>query len=439
MPDNLIERYSARVQQLRAEGNSDTQIAALLQVSRKSIYRISQSLKGKPYMGDGAAKIDPSVPQESSSREEEGDTLRFRITTATPIRTLEDLLASCEVDMTKWRVKKFASKSWTTAMKVGGGENARSETVQNYSVSADFERLMPKPMQDATDMIFERMKAYAPKYVGLPKIGKRSGETYLAVLSLADHHFAKRCFDGETGGNYDLKIAEGLFKNAVDDLLAELKQRPIDRWLFPLGNDLLNSDNPQGTTTGGTPQDMDGRYSKMIETAEMCVIWAIEKMMEVAPVSALLVQGNHDFNTSYHVARTVQAWFRNCDRVTVDASPNPRKYVHWNRTLLGLTHGDQEKVATLPSIMATERPKEWAESDCREWILGHMHRSRQWVTPSADTFEGTTIRVMRSLTKTDKWHHGKGYIGNEKSRGAEVYFYGSTRGYSGHTVVGPRE
>ena len=266
---------------------------------------------------------------------------------------------------------------------------------------------------------------------------KKGGE-FLALLSLADHHFGKLCWSPEAGTNYDLKIAEVLFRDAVDDLIAECAGKSVERWLFPLGNDLVHIDNSRNKTFNETPQDVDGRYAKIIETAEMSVIRAVERMAETAPVSVLWIPGNHDRTTSFHVARTVQAWFRNCPRVTVDVGPNPRKYFQWHRTLLGFTHGDQEKIATLPNIMASERPKEWAASDCRHWFLGHMHRSRKWLTQGGDAFEGTEIKVMRSLGGTDRWHHDNGYIGGEKSRAAEVHWYGKTRGYSGHAIVNAR-
>jgi hypothetical protein len=83
--------------------------------------------------------------------------------------------------------------------------------------------------------------------------------------------------------------------------------------------------------------------------------------------------------------------------------------------------------------MATERASDWAATRCREWLVGHHHRSRQWQTQPVDTHDGTVVRVLRSIAGTDAWHHRKGYIG--AARAAEVYWYGARRGYAGHAVV----
>jgi hypothetical protein len=65
-----------------------------------------------------------------------------------------------------------------------------------------------------------------------------------------------------------------------------------------------------------------------------------------------------------------------------------------------------------------------------------MHRSRQWQTQGVDTHEGTVVRVVRSLSGTDSWHHRKGFV--TTGAAAEVYWYSRTRGYSGHAVAHAR-
>jgi hypothetical protein len=148
------------------------------------------------------------------------------------------------------------------------------------------------------------------------------------------------------------------------------------------------------------------------------------------------VPGNHDPTASYHLAKTVQAWFRNAPRVTVDAGPKVRKYVSFGSTLIGLTHGDAPKPEDLPGLMAAECRDRWGAATCSEWLVGHQHRSRQWVTKNTDTHKGPTVRVLRALAGTDAYHFENGYVGAEP--GAECYWYGRDRGYAGHAVVPAR-
>ncbi|MDE2021054.1 MAG: hypothetical protein KGJ13_12015, partial [Patescibacteria group bacterium] len=152
-------------------------------------------------------------------------------------------------------------------------------------------------------------------------------------------------------------------------------------------------------------------------------------------VHLFYLPGNHDRVTSLFLCRELKAYFRHCERVTVDVSPSTRKYIHWGRNLIGFTHGDGLKgPATLPVVMATERAREWAESSCREWHLGHLHTSRKFVTRDADEHQGVIMRWMSALSGTDSWHHDNAFIGNR--RAAEVYLYDKSTGYLGHFVAG---
>lgn len=436
MPFFATQSDIESMERMRADGKTTKEVADHFQCQERTVRRKLNGDARQPKHKSAPDKKMPIIPEREY--EECGDKASLKFTTSRPIRTLKELEAACEVDLTKWTVAKWKCKAWTTAMKMGGGENARTESVQNYSVSADFQRIMAKPLQDASDAIFERLKLYSPKYTGLPKMNRVAPEGFLGVMCLFDAHFGKRCWAPESGNHYDLAIAEKVYSHAVDDLIAQAKGKSIERWCYVIGNDMIHIDNAKNTTYNNTPQDVDGRYAKIIESAEIAVISAIERMMEIAPVDCILINGNHDQTTSYHLARTVNAWFNRSERVNVDYAPMSRKYYRWHKTLIGLCHGCDEKFATLPSLMATERPKDWADTDCREWLLGHMHRSRQWQTQSVDSHEGTVIRALKSLAGTDRWHFSKGYVSGPNGKAAELYLY-NKRGYAGHSVVNARE
>lgn len=436
--DAMPDEVKRRCVEMRAAGRPFAEIAAEVGYSeficRKWVARLTAGGAG----GD-SPPAEPQSPGETTW-DENGDSVKFEGVSERPIRSEADAIREFQIDVARWRVDRMQVKAWTVGMKVGSKEAGFTPVrQQQYGVTLWLKRRLPKPVQDAHDAIFERMKQYAPKYPAAGRVPKNgSGETFLGVLSLVDAHAGKLCWAPETGHDYDLKAFEAVYRNAVEDLQAEVGGRSVERWLLPIGSDFFHMDNARNTTFNGTPQDVDGRYAKVIEAGEMAVIWAVEQLMLTAPVSVVWVPGNHDPSTSFHLARTVQAWFRRCDRVTVDAGPNPRKYFAWGCNLLGLTHGNEEKPATLPTLMATERPKEWAASTCREWLLGHMHRSRQWQTQGVDTFEGTTVRVLRSLAGTDSWHHRKGYVSGPTGRAAELFLYGKKRGLAGYALVPAR-
>jgi hypothetical protein len=374
--------------------------------------------------------------------------------TETPIKTLEDAIRAAEIDTAVWFVERWECSQWTVPMKVERGQRVQeltsdkgkyetlawnqSEaiTTQQYRVKVFLRRIVRKEIHDSLKLVFADLKQHAPKWPKIDREKSGKAEPYLAVFGLFDVHFGKLCWAAETGSNYDLKIAETIFRNAVADLIAESSNRQIAKIVLPIGNDWLHIDNRDSKTTSGTPQDVDGRFSKVFAAAKLAALWAVEILAGVAPVQVEWVPGNHDRTLSECLCHVVDAYFHRSDRVEVNAAPTSRKYFHWGCNLLGFAHGDEIKPENLPNLMATENPSAWAGSTCREWLIGHMHRSRQWVTKPVDTHQGTTVRVLRSLAGTDAWHFSRGYVG--ASQACEVYWYGRDRGYAGHAVVNAR-
>jgi hypothetical protein len=321
-------------------------------------------------------------------------------------------------------------------MKVGADQTPIQ--TQQYRVKLFLRRIISRTLHNAVNELLASLKSRVPRWEGAACVDtKRTGESHLGVFGLFDVHFGKLCWRAETGSDYDLKIAEVVFRNAVEDLLTESAHRKLEQIVLPLGNDWLHIDNRRSETTRGTRQDVDGRFSKVFATAKLAALWAVERLAETAPVHVIWVPGNHDQTLSEMLCHIVEARFHKAKHVTVDLTPPDRKYYRWKSTLLGLTHGDKVSQEDLPGKMAAESHQDWANTRCREWLIGHQHRSRKWVTKSTDTFDGTVVRVLQSLAGTDAWHYEMGYINTR--RAAEVYWYGAERGYAGHAVVGVRE
>lgn len=101
--------------------------------------------------------------------------------------------------------------------------------------------------------------------------------------------------------------------------------------------------------------------------------------------------------------------------------------------LIGYTHGNEEKIADLPGIMATERPQDWGETVCREWHIGHRHRAKQTVTTPVEGKQGVRVREINSLSGDDAWHTMRGYVGEPKGAEGFVWrFRGGVRAHLTH-------
>jgi hypothetical protein len=378
------------------------------------------------------------VPPEGNRFEERADgTAAQTVVTPEVVRTYADAIRVAGVDLSVWFVDSWEATQWTVGMKVKVGDGKQeTRREQQYRVKLKLRRIVPRAIRDALEIVFARLKDAAPRWPKVEKERESSAEPFMAVFGLFDVHFGKLCWDKESGDKYDLKIAEVLFRNAVVDLIAESRHRRISRVLLPFGNDWFHVDNASNTTTRGTPQDVDGRFSKVLATGKLAAIWAVEQLAAIAPVQVEFVPGNHDRRLSEVLCSVIEARFHHTDRVTVNLDPVTRKYVRFGTNLIGLTHGDLVKPEKLPALMPVDNPREWAETTTREWITGHGHRSQKWTTLDTDTQQGTVVRMLRALTRTDLYHFDNGFCG--QSPAAEVYWYGRDRGYAGHAVVPAR-
>jgi hypothetical protein len=273
------------------------------------------------------------------------------------------------------------------------------------------------------ERILERIEQVIPPRpaVELPD----TDEGHLLEIVLPDLHFGKLAHREESGEDADTKIitermlavSESLISRAVD-------QYPISEFVFIVGNDLLNADSEEGTTTGGTRQDVDSRKHKVLDRVMLAMTHVIDRLLEVAPGSVYCVPGNHDRESSQAVARFLAAWYRQTDQLAVDVSPMTRKYHRFGDVLLGFTHGDQEPTKHLPIIMADECP-DFGATRIREWHIGHVHKAKEFETMTTDETRGIRVRHLPSLSGLDAWHAAKGY---RSLKQADAFVWSGTRG-----------
>lgn len=359
----------------------------------------------------------------------EGGNSKHLHSVSTKVKTVQDALAKAEVNLDEWSVERSVVNSWESAMKIETKEGQETRVVQLWQVKVWLTRKLPKALTDALEGYLDKIKQVAP-LIKSPKREKSSSEPCMLEVSVFDIHFGKLAWDHETGNNYDVRIAEDIYSNAVQDLLKVTGQFNIEKILLPVGQDFFHVNNAELTTTLGTKQDVDGRWARVFQTGCRAVQNAIRQCLEVAPVEVLFVPGNHDTHTSWYLVNVLGAYFHHNQDVVVDTQPMSRKYVHFGQNLLGFTHGNEEKHRDLPTLMASEVPDLWARSNCREWHLGHFHKAKQMDFVSLDTYGSVRVRVLPSLSGTDAWHFQKGYTSN--LRAAEAYLWGQQQGYIGH-------
>jgi len=341
------------------------------------------------------------------------------------IKTLEQLLDKCNIDKDIWDVDHYLVNKWdVTSWQVG-----HPQTWENFQVKAKLKLKEAQHKAKLAGEIFQEMtKNYKPPVIDWD-INNRSykdddGENNLFEVALFDIHFGKLAWNGETGENFDTKIAKKRFIYALKKLIQRAQGYKYNRILFPIGNDFFNSDTRENTTSHGTPQDEDLRWQKTFEAGCSLIVDGVNILKQLGvPIDIVVIPGNHDFERSFFLGSYIKAWFRNDEQININNAAKPRKYYRWGKVLLGFTHGRHEKENSLPMLMAKDKDgkKHWSETDFHEWHLGHFHRkkTKQYTvldkTNYTDEEDGVIVRYLASLTGTEEWHFKKGFVGQIKA------------------------
>lgn len=349
------------------------------------------------------------------------------------ILTEQDIINQFEVDTNKWRIESFRVKTsegyrkdrqldWHVHNGIVDGDSVDSGkmlVVPLFHIQARFVRRTEEIRFNLVikDML-EDAKRSLPKY---PKISyPKHPDGMMYEIDMPDIHFGRLTWADESGEDYDIKIARTAVHTALDSLLSHTKHYPISEILIPLGNDFFNVNSKTNTTVHGTPQQEDTRWSKTFTKGRRLAQEIIDKCASIAPVTVLILPGNHDEEKMFYLGEVLDAQYHASPNVKVDNSPKSRKYHLHGVNLIGFAHGYDEKLSKLPTLMALEAKEMWGKSEFREFHTGDKHHK-------FDTSEdGVVVRVLRALTASDAWTVHSGYVG--AVRAAESFLWHPTKG-----------
>jgi len=241
-------------------------------------------------------------------------------------------------------------------------------------------------------------------------------------ISLPDIHYGKL-------HNYTLEEVEDQFMNTVADLVRKAKGLNIEKFILPIGNDGMNSEGMRMATTKGTPQQDNAGWKATFTGYWNLMVMAINYLKSIAPVHVIVISGNHDFERMFYAGDVISGWFRNDAGVTVDNTSDSRKYYEYGSNMLMFTHGDKEKPADMPLIMATEQPEMFARTSNREVHCGHLHKEM------VNEYRGIKVRFLPSICPNDEWHKQMGY---EAKRTGQAYIWNKQRGLEGYLQTNVR-
>lgn len=225
----------------------------------------------------------------------------------------------------------------------------------------------------------------------------------MTVYPIGDAHIGMLSWPEETGEDWNLEIAERVHCEAMADLVD--RSPASDKAVVINLGDWFHADNMQGVTQrSGHSLDMDGRYAKMVRVGvkvmRLCIERALDKHREVHVINVI---GNHDDTGAMFLSICLHNVYENEPRVIVDTSPSAFHYIRHGKVLIGCHHGHSCKPDALPGVMATDRAKDWGESEHRYWYMGHVHHQ------ALKEYAGVTVESFRTMAAKDAYAHWGGY------------------------------
>jgi hypothetical protein len=252
----------------------------------------------------------------------------------------------------------------------------------------------------------------------------------LTVYPMGDPHIGMYAWHEETGSDFDCDIAERDLATAIDRLTENAK--PTEKALVVNLGDFFHADNQQGVTArSGNVLDVDTRKQRVMVIGVRIMTHLIDATLKKhKQVTVINEVGNHDDESSYVLSLILSAYYKNEPRVHIDLSPATFHYYRFHKVLIGVTHGYQCKPDKLGQILATDRAKDWGETEFRYWLVGHIHHTSKKEVP------GCVIESFRTLAGKDAWHSASGY---RSGRDMVRITYHKDYGEVGREIVGIKE
>jgi hypothetical protein len=412
-PEKLHKDYSFTA------GLFNTTYEAVRSIARRLRMKYDEEIKASMYTGD-------KLPEEKIATNEGKDNLTISVEDTTRVKSLEDLIKSCNVDLDTWEVDWFDIGTYEVT---GFDKDRKPVTVTMYRTKAKFKKIniwenISLLREDLKNDLFETFKSYA-----IHKTYEETNnntEKYLLEIGAYDLHLGKLGIDGDT---YSLDIARGRLLSAIQSLFKRAEGFFIEEIVFVVGNDFLNidKDKPFGSTTKGTPQTNSTSAYEAYRYGRKLLIECINLLANKAPVRVVVVPGNHDEESMLHMGDALEAIYENTEHIVVDNSRPLMKGYKYGECLLIFDHGNRVKqYKNLASVISQRFREIWSEVKHIEVHRGHLHSLKTGIMGQVEELNGIVVRHLGSMSPSDQWHDDSGYL--SKVKRAHAFIWHKTQG-----------
>jgi len=387
------------------------QTATLFNCSYEKVRSIARGLR---------KKIVNPTSKEKTNFYESKDSATATCEDSKRVKSLDDLLKACNVDIDVWEVDKYDIGTYEVT---GFDKAKRPITIPMFRTKAWLKKI--NPLENIKKIREELVEDLTPLFSSVPKqvirpSSYKDDDPHLLEINAFDLHLGKIGIDGD---EYSLDIARGRMIDALTHLVQRASGFYINQILFVVGNDFLNSDGdwPIVSTTKGTPQYNTDKGIEIYRAGRKLIVECIQMLVEYADVHVCVIPGNHDRESMMHIGDALEMFYENNKNVTVDNGNSMMKSFVYGKCLIINDHGDGPKLNDLPGIVSQRYREIWSDVRYVEVHRGHLHTNKAYKMQAVEELNGLTVRNLSSMSATDEWHDQKGYVGNIKKASAFVW------------------
>jgi hypothetical protein len=312
--------------------------------------------------------------------------------------------ANVRADMDPGITKAAAGSGIEDAAKLHSGW-VKGETGSFYFMN-------PKPEADVADITDRILTALEDIPRATPTAApKISNADLLTVYPIADAHLGMRAWRGETGEDYDTKIASRRICAWIGRVVEAAP--PSDTAIILDVGDMLHADDQTNQTPSSHHQlDTDTRYFKTIDVAIWTLVQAIDTALtKHRKVIVSILRGNHDPHAYLALLFALAAHYRDEPRVTVQKKPGDFFIYEFGECLIASQHGDKAGAQKLVMFVADQWSQLWGRTKFRYLFTGHLHHHK-----SAD-IGGMVWEQLSAVTSKDYYAFSHAFAGRPQLSG----------------------
>jgi hypothetical protein len=233
-------------------------------------------------------------------------------------------------------------------------------------------KLDDRKVDEAMRAAIEGLMAEVPK-AKPSKPPKEVNDRLLNLITITDYHVGMYSWAQETGGDWDLTIAEQMAQQAFSRLIDSMPAAKVG-FVNQLGDYMHFDSLIAETPTHRNPLDADGRFGKVVKVAVRILRHIIDLALQKhEKVVVLIAEGNHDLASSVWLRHLFALLFEDDPRVHVIESELPYYCYQHGSSMLSFHHGHMRKPEQLPSLFAAQYPGVWGSTQRRYCHSGHQH------------------------------------------------------------------